>query len=64
MLLLRLLLVILNETFNCTLLHCSCGYVLKPDIMFKDNYNPYDKKMLVNVDPMAVSLTVSIPPIE
>ena len=38
----------------------SCGYVLKPDLMFRDNYNPYDKKMLVNIDPMAVSLTVGI----
>ena len=28
--------------------------------MFRESYNPYDKKMLINIDPMAVSVTVSV----
>ncbi|XP_034945841.1 1-phosphatidylinositol 4,5-bisphosphate phosphodiesterase gamma-1 [Chelonus insularis] len=36
----------------------SCGYILKPDCMFDDNYNAYDKKCLRNIEAYRIKLKV------
>ncbi|XP_026461252.1 1-phosphatidylinositol 4,5-bisphosphate phosphodiesterase gamma-1-like [Ctenocephalides felis] len=36
----------------------SCGYLLKPDFFFRDDFNPYDKNSLVGVEPMCITLRV------
>lgn len=37
-----------------------CGYLLQPECMRQESYNPYDKKCLKDVEPITVSLTVSV----
>lgn len=36
----------------------NCGYLLKPEFMFRDEFDPYDKNTLVGVDPMTVSIRI------
>ncbi|XP_043670796.1 1-phosphatidylinositol 4,5-bisphosphate phosphodiesterase gamma-1 [Vespula pensylvanica] len=36
----------------------SCGYVLKPDFMFRDDFNPYDKNCLYGIDALKISLKI------
>lgn len=36
----------------------NCGYVLRPDFMFQDGFNPYDKKTLGRVQGLTVQLRV------
>lgn len=36
----------------------SCGYVLKPDFMFRDDFNPYDKNCLYGIDTLKISLKI------
>lgn len=36
----------------------NCGYLLKPDFMFFEEYNPYDKNALCGVDGLKISLQV------
>lgn len=36
----------------------SCGYVLKPDCMFEDNYHAYDKKTLKIIDNYRIKLKI------
>ncbi|XP_046996756.1 1-phosphatidylinositol 4,5-bisphosphate phosphodiesterase gamma-1 [Schistocerca americana] len=35
-----------------------CGYLLRPDFMFLEDFDPYDKKTLVGVDPLNISVRV------
>lgn len=34
----------------------KCGYLLKPEFMTHDGFDPYDKKTLVGVSPIKISL--------
>lgn len=36
----------------------NCGYLLKPDFMFRDEFDPTDKGTLINVQPFTISLRV------
>jgi phosphatidylinositol phospholipase C, gamma-1 len=36
----------------------GCGYILRPEFMFHDSFNPSDKRTLVNVRPITVHLRV------
>ena len=36
----------------------NCGYLIKPDFMFRDDFDPYDKKTLVGVDPVTIILRI------
>lgn len=36
----------------------NCGYLLKPDFMFKDDFDPNDKNTLVGVDPLTISIRI------
>lgn len=40
-----------------------CGYVLKPTCMTESRFNPFEKQTLTDVDPVTISLTVSLPPV-
>ena len=45
------------------MLVCSrCGYLLQPDILFADCYNPYEKKFLaqLGVEPVTLTITVRV----
>lgn len=39
-------------------LNGGCGYILRPDFMFRDDFDPYDHHTLVGVDPMNISIRV------
>nr|CAD7442459.1 unnamed protein product [Timema bartmani] len=36
----------------------NCGYLLRPEFMFRDEFDPYDKNTLVGVDPLTISIRV------
>lgn len=36
----------------------NCGYLLKPDFMFRDEFDPADKNTLVGVDPVTISIRI------
>ncbi|XP_068087156.1 1-phosphatidylinositol 4,5-bisphosphate phosphodiesterase gamma-1-like [Anabrus simplex] len=36
----------------------NCGYLLRPDFMFRDDFDPYDKNTLVGVDQFTISIRV------
>ncbi|PSN29961.1 1-phosphatidylinositol 4 [Blattella germanica] len=36
----------------------SCGYVLRPEFMFREDFDPYDKNAVVGVEPLTVSIRV------
>jgi hypothetical protein len=36
----------------------SCGYLLKPEFMFREEFDPYDKNTLVGVEPLTLSIRV------
>ena len=36
-----------------------CGYVLQPEFMRNDDYNPYEAKTLENIDSVMLSIWVS-----
>ena len=36
----------------------NSGYVLKPDYMFRDDFSPYDKNTLYDVNPLRISLRI------
>lgn len=36
----------------------NCGYLLKPEFMFRDDFDPYDKNTLVGVEPMIISIRI------
>ncbi|KAJ8922161.1 hypothetical protein NQ315_004096 [Exocentrus adspersus] len=36
----------------------ASGYLLKPDFMFRDGFDPFDKTSLINVEPLTVSIRV------
>ncbi|XP_058803649.1 1-phosphatidylinositol 4,5-bisphosphate phosphodiesterase gamma-1 [Phymastichus coffea] len=36
----------------------NCGYLLKPDFMFHEDYSPYDKNSLVGVDTLKITLHI------
>lgn len=36
----------------------NCGYLLKPEFMFRDDFDPNDKSTLVGVEPMWISLNI------
>jgi len=36
----------------------NCGYVLRPEFMFQDGFNPYDRKTLVDVQPLTILLRI------
>ncbi|KAK1117063.1 hypothetical protein K0M31_016989 [Melipona bicolor] len=36
----------------------NCGYILKPEFMFKDDFNPYDKNCLHRIESLKFSLKV------
>lgn len=36
----------------------NCGYLLKPEFMFKHDFNPYDKNTLYEVEPLKISLKI------
>ncbi|KAJ8937421.1 hypothetical protein NQ318_007880 [Aromia moschata] len=36
----------------------ACGYLLKPDFMFSDEFDPFDKNTLVDVQPLTISMRV------
>jgi len=42
------------------ILYFRCGYVLQPHCLNDPIYDPFDKRSLVGVNPMTISLTVSI----
>ncbi|XP_018333855.1 1-phosphatidylinositol 4,5-bisphosphate phosphodiesterase gamma-1 [Agrilus planipennis] len=35
-----------------------CGYLLKPQFMFREDFDPYDKNTLVAVEPMTISIRI------
>lgn len=39
-------------------LNGGCGYILRPDFMFREDFDPYDHHTLVGVDPMNISIRV------
>lgn len=36
----------------------NCGYLLRPQFMFRDEFDPYDKNTLIDVEPMTISIRV------
>lgn len=36
----------------------NCGFLVRPDFMFRDDFDPYDKNTLVGVDPLTLSIRV------
>ncbi|XP_063235452.1 1-phosphatidylinositol 4,5-bisphosphate phosphodiesterase gamma-1 [Bacillus rossius redtenbacheri] len=36
----------------------SCGYLLRPDFMFREDFDPYDRNTLAGVDPLTLSVRV------
>lgn len=36
----------------------NCGYLLKPEFMFKHDFNPSDKSTLYGVEPLKISLKI------
>lgn len=36
----------------------NCGYILKPEFMFRDDFNPYDKNCLYGVESLKFILKV------
>lgn len=36
----------------------ACGYLLKPQFMFRDGFDPCDKNTLVDVDPMTIAIRI------
>ncbi|KAG7210373.1 hypothetical protein KM043_011907 [Ampulex compressa] len=36
----------------------NCGYILKPEFMFKDDFNPYDKNCLYGVESLKINLKI------
>lgn len=36
----------------------NCGYLLKPDCMFRDDFNPYDKNTLYSVELLKINLKI------
>lgn len=36
----------------------NCGYLLRPEFMFRDEFDPYDKNTLVGVEPLTISIRV------
>ncbi|XP_066996227.2 1-phosphatidylinositol 4,5-bisphosphate phosphodiesterase gamma-1 [Anabrus simplex] len=36
----------------------NCGYLLRPDFMFRDDFDPYDKNTLVGVDQLTISIQI------
>lgn len=36
----------------------NCGYLLKPEFMFRDEFDPYDKNTLVGVEPMTIAIRI------
>lgn len=36
----------------------NCGFLLKPAFMFRDEFDPYDKNTLVDVDPVTVAIRI------
>ncbi|GBM08691.1 1-phosphatidylinositol 4,5-bisphosphate phosphodiesterase gamma-1 [Araneus ventricosus] len=39
----------------------KCGYVLRPKCMFDDNFNPYDRSTLQDVEPLTLTVQVKNP---
>ncbi|XP_046736207.1 1-phosphatidylinositol 4,5-bisphosphate phosphodiesterase gamma-1 [Diprion similis] len=38
--------------------NANCGYLLKPGFMFREDFNPYDRNTLNNVDGMKINLKI------
>lgn len=36
----------------------NCGYILKPEFLFRDGFDPYDVNTLVGVDPVTISIRI------
>lgn len=36
----------------------NCGYLLKPNFMFRDEFDPCDKNTLIDVDPITISIRI------
>jgi phosphatidylinositol phospholipase C gamma-1 len=36
----------------------NCGFLLKPEFMFREDFDPYDKNTLVGVEPLTLSIRV------
>lgn len=36
----------------------NCGYLLKPDFMFRDDFDPYDRSTLYDVKPIKINLRI------
>lgn len=36
----------------------NCGYLLKPDFMCRDDFDPYNKNTLAGIEPMLISLNI------
>lgn len=36
----------------------NCGYLLKPEFMFRHDFNPYDKSLLHEVDSLKIDLKI------
>lgn len=36
----------------------SCGYLLKPEFMLRNDFDPFDRTTLVGVEPLKISITV------
>lgn len=36
----------------------NCGYLLKPNFMFRDEFDPNDKNTLIDVDPITISIRI------
>ena len=36
----------------------NCGYVLRPEFMFRDDFDPYDKNTVVGVEPLTILIRV------
>lgn len=36
----------------------NCGYLLKPEFMFRDEFDPYDKNTLIGVEPITISIRI------
>lgn len=36
----------------------NCGYVLKPEFTFRDDFSPYDRGSLYDVNPIRISLRI------
>lgn len=36
----------------------NCGYLLKPEFMFRHDFNPYDKSLLHEIDSLKINLKI------